>query len=210
MPTLLHLDSSPMGDASVSRHLSALYAAKWQAANPDATVITRDLTTTALKPLTAAWVAAAYTPVEAHTSEQKETMALSDELIGELEAADEYIIGLPMHNFGVAGTLKLWIDQIARVNRTFSYDGGAPKGLLQGKKATFTIASGAVYGEGSAYASYDFTKPYLASLFGFLGVTDVNFILAGGAGALMRGGNRQEFLQPYEEAVAARFGESRA
>lgn len=207
MPTLLHLDSSPMGDASVSRHLSALYTAKWTAANPDATVITRDLTTTALTPLTAAWVAAAYTPAEAHTSEQKETLALSDELIAELEAADEYVIGVPMHNFGVAATFKLWVDQVARVNKTFSYATGSPVGLLKGKKATVTIASGGVYGEGSAFASYDFTKPYIATVLGFMGVADVKFVLAGGAGALMRGANREEFLQPYEEAVEALFGD---
>ena len=207
MPTLLHLDSSPMGEASVSRHLSALYAAKWQAANPDATVITRDLTTSALTPVTAAWVAAAYTPAEALTSEQKDVLALSDELIAELESADEYVIGLPMHNFGVTSTFKLWIDQVARANRTFAYVGGAPQGLLKGKKATFTVASGAVYGEGSAYASYDFVKPYVATVFGFIGVTDTKFVLAGGAGALMHGANRKEFLQPYEEAVEALFGE---
>ena len=206
MPTLLHLDSSPMGDASVSRHLSALYAAKWAAANPDGTVITRDLMTSGLTPVTAAWVAAAYTPAEFLTSEQKETLALSDTLIAELEAAEEYVIGLPMHNFGVAATFKLWVDQIARVGRTFKYSSAGPEGLLKGKKATIAISSGGVYGEGTAMASYDLVKPYATTVLGFLGVTDVKFVLAGGAGALMHGANRQEFLQPYEEAVEALVG----
>ena len=71
-----------------------------------------------------------YTPEEARTPEQKELLALSDTLLAELEQADEYVIGVPMHNFGVPSVLKLWIDQIARVGRTFSYADGTPKGLI--------------------------------------------------------------------------------
>lgn len=205
MPTLLHLDSSPMGEASVSRHLSALYAARWVTANPDGRVITRDLTKSGLTPVDAAWVAAAYTPKPARTVEQNAVLALSDELIDELVAADEYVIGLPMHNFSVASNFKLWIDVVARSGRTFSYASGAPEGLLKGKKATFAVASAGVYGEGSAMASFDFVKPYVTWIMQFMGVTDVKFVLAGGAGALMHGKDRKEFLQPYEEAVAALF-----
>jgi FMN-dependent NADH-azoreductase len=203
MSTLLHVDSSPMGAASVSRHLSATFTEHWKKAHAGGTVVTRDLTTSGLVSITAAWVAAAYTPAEARTAEQKQVLALSDTLVGELTAADEIAIGVSMHNFGVPSVMKQWIDQIARVGVTFAYVDGAPKGLLTGKKITFLIAAGGTYGAGTATASLNFVEPYLKTIFGFLGVSDVTFHTAGGAAALNYGANREEFLQPHDEAVAA-------
>ncbi|HEY0263221.1 MAG TPA: NAD(P)H-dependent oxidoreductase [Granulicella sp.] len=205
MPTLLHIDSSPMGEASVSRHLTSEFVQGWKAANPDGTVITRDLTTTAISPINGAWVGAVYTPAESLTPEQKQLTALSDTLIGELQAADEYVIGVPMHNFSIPSTLKLWIDQISRVNKTFSYATGTPVGLLTGKKATILIAAGGVYDAGTVMASYNFVEPYLRTLLGFLGVTDVNVVTAGGAAALNYGKDRGEFLEPHVASVRSLF-----
>ena len=79
-------------------------------------------------------VGAAYTPEHGRTIRQSQQLSLSETLIAELEEADEYIIGAPMHNFGVPSALKLWIDQICHVGRTFGYADGKPKGLLLGKK----------------------------------------------------------------------------
>jgi len=203
MATLLHVDSSPMGTASVSRHLSSTFAEHWQDAHAGGAVVTRDLSTSGLVSITAAWVAAAYTPVEARTAEQKAVLAQSDALVGELAAADEIAIGVSMHNFGIPSVLKQWIDLIARVGVTFAYVDGKPKGLVTGKKITFLIAAGGTYGAGTATASLNFVEPYLKTIFGFLGVTDVTFHTAGGAAALNYGANREEFLQPHDEAVAA-------
>jgi FMN-dependent NADH-azoreductase len=203
MATLLHLDSSPMGAASVSRHLSNTFVENWKKAHPGGTVVTRDLTASGLGSITAAWVAAAYTPVEQRTAEQKAVLAKSDELVAELLAADEYVMGVSMHNFGVPSVMKQWIDQIARVGVTFAYVDGTPKGLLTGKKATFVLAAGGTYGPGSATESLNFVEPYLKTIFGFLGVANVEFHTAGGAAALNYGADRAEFLQPHDEAVAA-------
>ena len=203
MATLLRIDSSPMGAASVSRHMSETFVESWKRAHPGGTVVTRDLTKSGLVSINAEWVAAAYTPAESRTAEQKAALAKSDELLAEIEAADELAIGVSMHNFSVPSVLKLWIDQVVRVGKAFSYEDGVPKGLLTGKKATFLVATGAVYGPGSAYESLNFIEPYLKTLFGFIGITDVTFHTAGGAGALNRGANREEFLQPHDEAVAA-------
>jgi FMN-dependent NADH-azoreductase len=192
-----------MGDHSVSRHMSATFTAEWQKANPGGKVITRDITTTKLFPVTAPWVGAAYTPPDARTAEQKEILALSDELVGELLEADEYVFGVPMWNFGVPAMLKGWIDQIARVGVVFAYVDGAPKGLLTGKKATFLVAAGGKYDEGTATAGLNFVEPYLKALFGFIGVADVTFHTAGGAAALNYGADRGEFLAPHDSAVAA-------
>lgn len=145
MPTLLHIDSSPLYGRSVSRQLSAAFVAEWKSSHRHGTVIDRDLNATAIPPINAEWVGAAYTPEEGRTPQQKERLALSDAFIAELEQADEYVIGVPMHNFSVPSVLKLWIDQISRAGKTFSYADGRPKGLITGKKATFIIATGGVY-----------------------------------------------------------------
>ena len=170
MSTLLHVDSSPLAAASISRHLTAEFVENWKLANPTGTILDRDLSTTAIPPVTGAWVGAAYTPEDKRTPAQTELLALSDTLIAELFAADEYVLGVPMHNFSIPSTLKLWIDQVARVNKTFSYATGRPVGLLTGKRATILIASGGVYDAGTAMASYNFAEPYLRTVFAFLGL----------------------------------------
>lgn len=206
MSTLLHLDSSPLGDASISRHLSEEFVKNWQRRHPDGKVITRDLSADSPPVITAAWIGASYTPDEARTPEQRETLALSDRLIAELEAADEYVIGVPMHNFTVAAVLRLWIDQVARPGKTFAFVDGRPVGLLEGKKATFLIASGGVYGPGSAQASFDFVEPYLRTFFGFLGVTEAQAYAAGGVAAVNHGQvDRETFLHPHLAAVEKLF-----
>jgi FMN-dependent NADH-azoreductase len=205
MPTLLVVNSSPFHETSVSRHLSEEFVQNWKQANPNGKVITRDLTSSDLKTVDAAWVGASYTPKDARTAEQKQVLGVSDTLLGELRAADEYVFGVPMHNFGVPSVLKLWIDQIARVGETFSYGEAGPKGLLVGKKATFLIASGGAYDAGTVMASFNHVEPYLRSVFGFLGVTDAKFLSAGGASALMHGGDRATFLKPHVEAVRSQF-----
>jgi FMN-dependent NADH-azoreductase len=202
MPTLLHIDASPLGDASISRHLSHQFVQKWQALNPTGKVIARDLTTTAISPINGSWIGAVYTPEASRTPEQQEILKLSETLIAELESADEYAIGIPMHNFGIPSTFKLWIDQIVRAGKTFVYIDGKPNGLLKNKKATFLIASGGTYDAGTVMASFNFVEPYLRTIFGFVGVTDTTSINAGGTAALNYGQiDRQAFLQPHIDSI---------
>ncbi|MGA9353405.1 MAG: NAD(P)H-dependent oxidoreductase [Terriglobales bacterium] len=201
MSTLLHIDSSPLYGRSVSRELTAAFVTQWKASRPEGRVIYRDLNATPIPPVSAEWVGAAYTPEQARTPQQKELLSLSDSLIAELQQADEYVIGVPMHNFGVPSVLKLWIDKIARAGRTFSYADGKPKGLLTGKKATFIIATGGIYDAQTQMASFNFVEPYLRSVFGFLGVTDATFVTAGGTAVLNQGHDRGAFIAPHLQAV---------
>jgi FMN-dependent NADH-azoreductase len=191
-----------MGKASISRNLSEHFVEEWKTLHPGSRVVERDLSETSIPPVTAAWVGAAYTPEPARSGEQKELLALSDELIAELQEADAYVFGVPMHNFSIPSTLKLWIDQIARAGKTFSYVDGKPEGLLKGKKAVFVIASGGAYDAGTAMASMNFVEPYLRSVFGFLGVVDTTFVNAGGAAALNYGKiDRESFLEPHIASI---------
>jgi FMN-dependent NADH-azoreductase len=201
MPTLLHLDTSPL-DISISRELTREFVNTWKATHPNGSVISRDLAANPPKAVNALWISAAFTPADARIAEQKAALAISDELIGELEKADEYVFGVAMHNFSIPSVLKLWIDQVVRSGRTFAYKEKGPEGLLKGKKATIVIASGGVYEVGTAAGAMNYADPYLKAILAYIGVTDVKFVSAGGVAQLMRGAvDRQTFLNPLLERV---------
>ncbi|WP_158749118.1 FMN-dependent NADH-azoreductase [Acidobacterium sp. S8] len=201
MPTLLHIDSSPL-ENSISRELTREFVKTWQNAHPNGRVIYRDLSAEPPKPLDTAWIHSSFTPEDSRTPEQKAALALSDQFIADLESADEYVIGVAMHNFSIPSVLKLWIDQVVRSGRTFVYAESGPQGLLHGKKATILAASGGVYDAGTPASGMNFIDPYLKAVLGFVGVTDVKFVTAGGAAQLMTGAvDRETFLKPALEAV---------
>jgi FMN-dependent NADH-azoreductase len=203
MPTLLHIDSSPLYGASVTRELTGAFVAQWKAKHLGGRVVDRDLNATVIPPIDAEWVGAMATPAEQRTARQNEVLTLSETFLAELEGAEEWVIGVPMHNFSVPSVLKLWIDQISRVGRTFSYENGAPKGLLTGKKVTFVVATGGIYDAQTQMASFNHVEPYLRSFFAFIGAVDTTFLTAGGANVLRHGADRGEFLAPHVAAVQA-------
>ena len=120
------------------------------------------------------WINANFTPEEERTAEQRETLAASDALVAELQAADVVVIGSPIYNFGVPAALKAWVDMIARARLTFRYTSDGPEGLLKSKKAYLVIASGGV----PVDSPVDFATPYLRHVLGFVGITDVEVIAA--------------------------------
>jgi len=201
MPTLLRIDSSPLtAGASFSRQLTDEFVQEWQQTHPGGKVIVRDLAATGLIPINAEWISAAYSPDADGT-----VLALSDGLIAELKAADEYVFGVSMHNFSIPSVLKLWIDQIARMGQTFAYENGGPVGLLRNKKATFLVATGGVYAKGTPGAALNHIEPYLQAFFAFLGVTDTTFISAGGTARSRYGVDRDTILQPARANIQAQL-----
>lgn len=206
MSILLRIDSSPLGgDASFSRQLTNEFVQHWTQANPDGKVITRDLAVTTPEPISPEWIGAAFSPEDDRSQGQREVLAVSDELIAELEAADEYVLGVPMYNFSVPAALKLWIDQVVRIGKTFAYENGTPSGLLTNKKVTFLIASGGVYDENTPMAAMNFVEPYLRAVFNFNGVTDTHFIHAGGTAKLRYGVDRETILESALESIRGQF-----
>ncbi len=181
MTTLLVVETSARGDASVSRNMTRHFVEEWRAANPDGKIVSRDLTKTDLAFLTGPWLEAYFTPPDQLTPDMKDRLRLSDELVAELIAADHLVIGTPVHNYNVPATLKAWIDHIVRKGLTLGFDGN---GLLTGKKATVLIASGGVYTEGSPIRDRDIATQYLRLILKVIGITDVNFV-AGGAAKLV-------------------------
>jgi len=128
--------------------------------------------------VTAPWLQAYFTPTEQHSPEMKETLRLSDELVGEILAADHIVVATPVYNYNVPAALKAWIDHIVRKGLTLGFDG---KGLVTGKKATVLLASGGVYTEGSPIRDRDLATQYLRLILNVIGITDVTVVAGGGA-----------------------------
>jgi FMN-dependent NADH-azoreductase len=201
MPNLLSVVASPRGGYSFSRALTASFVEEWKSNHADGKVVTRDLCTTELPYVDLPWIAGAYTPAEQHSPEMKQALAISNELIAELEAADHIVIGTPMYNFSTPAILKAWIDHIVRVGVTFTTN---YEGLLKNKKVSVIIASAGVYTPGSHTESYNAESGYLKQVLGFIGLTDVSFVLAGGTSAVDRGlKTREELLAEYTPEVLA-------
>jgi FMN-dependent NADH-azoreductase len=177
MPTLLRIDASSRLNGSHSRALAEAFEAAWSARFPGGAILRRDLATNPIAHIHETTIAGFYTPPESLDDKLKGATALSDELIGELNAADTVLIATPMYNFAVPSALKSWIDQVVRINHTFSYDGKNFTGLVKARRVVVVAAFGAG-GYGDAMAAADFVTPYLKFLFGFLGVSDVTVIPA--------------------------------
>lgn len=168
---ILRIDASARLQGSVTRDLNDRLVNKLSIA--DTTVTHRDLSE-GLPFLDEAWVAANFTPAEARTDAQRAKLALSDTLVAELQAADTLVIGLPIYNFGMPAALKAWVDLVARAGVTFRYTESGPEGLLTGKRAIVSVASGGT----EAGSDIDFASSHLRHVLGFLGITDVTLIRA--------------------------------
>jgi FMN-dependent NADH-azoreductase len=175
---LLHVDSSILGQGSVSGDLSAEVVATFRARHPDLAVTHLDLAATPIGHLTAAHLAAAQgAPVD---EALKSDVAVGQAALEEFLAADIVVIGAPMYNLGVPSQLKAWIDRISVAGKTFRYGGHGPVGLCGGKKLIIASSRGGVYSEGTPAAFLDHQETYLKAAFGFLGITDITFIRAEG------------------------------
>lgn len=181
---LLVVETSPRGNASVSRQLTRRFVSNWQAAHAEGEVVHRDLAETKLPHIDAAWLTAYFTPPDRQTPDMKQALQQSDVLVAELLSADHLVIGTPVYNYNVPSALKAWIDHIVRKGQTLGLDG---KGLLEGKKATVLIASGGSYGEGSPIRERDIATQYLRLVLGVIGISDVSFVAGGGAKAVDMG-----------------------
>jgi len=157
---LLHIDSSILGENSVSRAVSAAAADKLKAAHPGIEVIYRDLAADPLPHLTLA--------------------ALSDSaVVDEFLASDIVLIGAAMYNFTLSTQLKAWVDRILVAGKTFKYGAAGPEGLAGGKRVIIAIARGGFYGMETPAAQAEHLETYLNTVFGFIGIKP-EFILAEG------------------------------
>ena len=174
MAHILHLDSSPRSNRSISRALTRQFISVWSQLQPKDIVTYRDLGHYPVPPIDEAWIAAAFSPPEQLTPALEAALVISDQLIDELLAADIYVFGIPMYNYGVPANFKAYIDQIVRVRRTFVVGADGYEGLVKNKKAVIITTRGGSY----ANEPLDFQEPYLRAVFELIGITDIVFIHA--------------------------------
>jgi FMN-dependent NADH-azoreductase len=206
MPQILHIDSSPDdASSSYSRRLSTALVEALQRRHPKAQRIYRDLAHTPLPHIGAGLRVGWSTAPDLRTPEQNSVVSRCEGLIAELKAADEIVIGVPMHNFSVPSTLKVWIDHVLIAGQTFRYtpDGNA-EGLLKGKRGYLALASGGVYSHG-ALATIDHLEPYLRSILAFIGVSELTTIRA--EGLAFGPENATAALESARRAIAERLAE---
>ena len=163
---LLHLDSSALSGNSVTRELTAAIVARWQDKLPQLQVEYRDLDSNPLPHLTARSLA------QVDSAEAADAARTMEQFL----AADVLVIGAPMYNFSIPSTLKAWIDRVAVAGKTFRYTEKGPQGLAGGKKVIIASGRGGIHTD----APTDFQEPYLRQVFGFMGVTDIEFVRAEG------------------------------
>jgi FMN-dependent NADH-azoreductase len=174
---LLHLDSSPLGQHSVTRELSAAVVAQWRHDHADVTVTYRDL---ASDPLSH-WAPLPREALDSLPAEARAEVERNEATMQEFLDSDVIVIGAPMYNFGVPSQLKAWIDRVAVAGRTFRYGANGAEGLVTGKKVIVASARGGMYA-GTAFQAADFQEAYLRQVLGFLGVSDIEFVRAEGIG----------------------------
>ena len=204
MPTLLRIDVSPRGDYSVSKKLADAATAAWLEKNPTGTVTTRDLSKGGPLPFVdLPWIMGAYSAPDQQTPEIKAAIAVSNELVDELFAADEILIATPMYNFSLPAALKGYVDHIVRAGRTFSMN---YEGLVTGKKAFVLVAAAGTYEPGSHAEGMNHFTPYMTFILNFIGLKDHTIHIVGGGSAVMQGQITQEaFIEQHKPAVLEAF-----
>ncbi len=195
---ILQINSSARVEGANSTRLASTVTARLQAKHPGATVTVRDLAVTPHPVLDAAALGALFTPADQRTPEQAARVALDDALIAEVQAHDVIVLGVPMYNFGIPVQLKTWLDAIARAGVTFRYTASGPEGLIQGKKVYVAFARGGIYRDTPA----DSQTPYIQTILGFLGMTDVKYIHAEGL-AMGPEAVDKAFTQAQDDLLAA-------
>ncbi|MBP2239326.1 FMN-dependent NADH-azoreductase [Sinorhizobium kostiense] len=197
---VLHIDSGILGEHSVSRRLTAAIVAQIKVDRPDAKVTYHDLVSEPVAHLTGAQIMA---PADLDGVEPAlaADVKAGRQMLEEFLAADIVVVGAPMYNFSIPSQLKAWIDRVAVSGKTFRYSEAGPEGLAKGKKVIVASTRGGHYSAGAA-AAMDHQESYLQAVFGFFGITDIEFVRAEG---LNLGADQKQFaIGEAEKAIAER------
>lgn len=173
---ILQINTAARSEGANSSKLADAISSRLKVKLPEAVLEVRDLAANPHPVLDEAALGALFTPPDQRTPDQAARVALDDALIAQTQSADVIILGVPMYNFGVPVQLKTWIDAIARAGVTFRYTENGPEGLIKGKKVYLALARGGIYRD----TPNDSQVPYLKTVLGFLGMTDIECVYAEG------------------------------
>lgn len=176
MAKLLYIEASPRKERSLSIKISRTFLSAYRDAHPDDTIEKLDLWDTTLPTFDGDVIDAKYAILHglSHSTEQKAAWQAVEKIIDHFNAADKYAFSLPMWNFSIPYKLKHYFDIIIQPTYTFSYspDEGY-KGLVTDKSAALIYTRGGAYPPGTEAVGFDFQKPYMELILGFLGFTDI-------------------------------------
>lgn len=179
--TVLQLDASPAGAASVSRELTTAIATAIADRAPGARLVRRDLIADPIAHLDADALAALRPVPGAPINDAIRAAAeLNERIVTEFLDSDVVVVGAPMYNFSVPSQLKAWIDRVAQAGRTFRYTENGPQGLAGGKRVVIVSSRGGRYAGQPFEAAMDHQEAYLRTVFGFFGISDVTVVRAEG------------------------------
>jgi FMN-dependent NADH-azoreductase len=179
---LLHIDSSILAANSVSRQLTAQIVASGNPATPAPCGLPGPGHQRAQPPV-GGLAGLSHASRRGRTERRaKRENAISEALVSQFLAADVIVVGAPLYNFSIPSQLKAWIDRVAQVGRTFKYTDKGPQGLAGGKTVIVASTRGGVYSTSEGGRAMEHQESYLQTVFGFLGITDVRFVRAEGAG----------------------------
>jgi FMN-dependent NADH-azoreductase len=176
---LLHIDASILGANSASRQVSGAVVDKLRRTTPRLEVIYRDLAAQPLSHLSGEHLAAGQGATPESPS-VRDDVAAGGAALSEFLAADVVVIGAPMYNFTIPSQLKAWIDRVVVAGKTFRYGAAGPEGLAGNKRVIIAISRGGFYGAGTPAAALEHLETYLRAVFAFIGVTDLEIIVAEG------------------------------
>lgn len=177
---VLRIVSSPRNENSLSLKLGNEIVDRITAKYPDSTVKERNVAKKPFPHLDDLIINSFFTPTERLSIQQEEALSYSDEAIAELKAADIIVIDTPMYNFSITSTLKTYLDHIVRKGVTFQGTENGTEGLLKNKKVYLAFSAAGIYSEGGAHQSFDFVTPYLKTVLGWVGITDITIFRAEG------------------------------
>ncbi|MDF7815788.1 NAD(P)H-dependent oxidoreductase [Hymenobacter sp. YC55] len=204
MNVLLIKGTPKSAEASVSLQMAQAYVETYQANHPVAEVAVLDLYADEVPLLDedvfSGWgKLAAQQPLTAVESHKVQRLS---NLVDQFLAVDTVVFALPMWNFGYPPMVKAYLDAIAVAGKTFRYTAEGPVGLAGNKQVVVCEARGGIYSSGPAQAM-EHTSSYLTTFLSFIGITDVQLILAEGLAmdATQLPARRQEAVERARQAA---------
>ena len=186
MKKLLVINSSARALNSQSRKLTEIFTDHWKSLNENPFICFRELGNSDIPHITENWISAAFKPKASRSEEENETLKTSDIYISELREADIIVLGSPMYNWSIPSTLKVYIDQILRVNETWKLNPENIQnryiGLLENKTLILLLSRGSRgYEKGGYNEHMDFQSTYLKTVFNIMGISNIHVITVNGA-----------------------------
>ena len=180
MKKLLHIIATPRGNESSTLKVAKAFLDEFSKKYPGCVIDELNVATSKLPELATEEVSGKYMLLSGKelSGKPNEAWKKIEAEIARFLAADAYLVSVPMWNFSIPYTLKHYIDVIVQPKYLFRYTASGVEGLAKNKKMVVAASRGGDYSPGSPARASDLQEPYLRTIFGFVGITDISFLIA--------------------------------